>query len=240
MHVVDLAFALVASAMLVGAVVQGCVGFGMIVIAFPVLVVVEPALMPQTILVVSLPITLLNAFTNFGGAEYREVGWISLGRIPGLAGGLLLLGMADRSTLALGGGLVVLVAVALSVWAPRLPRNVPTMLAVGSISALFGTAIGIGGPPLGLLYQHETGQRLRSTISLVMLTGAPISLILLAAIGDLSRVDVQTGAALVPFAVVGSLLAPRFAPGFDDRIRKAVLSICAAAAVIAMARVLVG
>lgn len=240
MHVVDLAFALVALALLIGAVVQGCIGFGMVVIAFPVLVMVEPALMPQSILVVSLPITFLNAYKNFGGAEYREVGWLSAGRIPGLIGGLVLLGMAERSTLALGGGMVVLVAVALSLWAPRLPRNVPTMLAVGGISALFGTAIGIGGPPLGLLYQHETGQRLRSTISLIMLTGAPVSLTLLAITGDLSRTDMQTGAALVPFAIAGSLIAPRFAPWFDDRIRKAVLSICAAAAVLAMAKVLAG
>ncbi len=240
MHVVDLAFALVALALLIGAVVQGCIGFGMIVIAFPVLVMVEPALMPQSILVVSLPITFLNAYKNFGGADYREVGWLSAGRIPGLIGGLVLLDMADRSALALGGGMVVLVAVALSLWAPRLPRNVPTMLTVGGISALFGTAIGIGGPPLGLLYQHETGQRLRSTISLIMLTGAPISLVLLAITGDLSRTDVQTGAALIPFAVAGSLIAPRFAPWFDDRIRKVVVSICAAAAILAMAKVLAG
>ena len=80
MHVVDLAFALVALALLIGAVVQGCIGFGMIVIAFPVLVMVEPALMPQSILVVSLPITFLNAYKNFGGADYRGVGWLSAGR----------------------------------------------------------------------------------------------------------------------------------------------------------------
>jgi uncharacterized protein len=111
---------------------------------------------------------------------------------------------------------------------------------VGGISALFGTAIGIGGPPLGLLYQHETGARLRSTISVIMLTGAPISLVLLAVAGHLSRADVVTGAALAPFAVVGAVLAPRFTRWFDDRMRMTILIICAAASIVAMGDLLIG
>ena len=240
MHVVGFDLLVVALALAIGAVVQGCIGFGMIVVAFPVLVTVEPALMPQSILVVSLPITFLNAFKYFGGADYREVGWLSLGRVPGLIGGIVLVAMADQSALVVGGATVVLIAVVLSLWAPQLKRTVPTLLTVGGVSALFGTAIGIGGPPLGLLYQHETGQRLRSTISLIMLSGAPVSVSLLALTGNLSQTDLATGAALVPFAVAGSLLAPRFAPWFDERTRKAVLITSAGAATVTIARVLLG
>ena len=67
-----------------------------------------------------------------------------------------------------------------------------------------------------------------------MLTGAPISLVLLALTGQLSSADVATGAALAPFAVIGLLVAPRFRPWFDERMRRTILVLCAAASVVAV------
>ena len=237
MHVVDLAFLLVALALFVGAILQGCIGFGLVVLAFPVLVVVEPVLLPQTVLLASLPTTVLNAVRNWGEADYREVKWLMFGRVPGLIGGLLLLQLVARSHLALAGGLVVLAAVALSIWAPRVERTNPNLFSAGTVSALFGTAIGIGGPPLGLLYQHETGARLRGTVSLLMITGGPVSIGLLALSGQFSATDARTGLALAPFTIGGNLLAPRFMPWFDERVRLTVLIVCALAAVLALVRV---
>lgn len=236
-HVVDLAFVIVASALFIGAILQGCIGFGMIVLAFPVLVTVEPNLLPQTVLIASLPTIFLNLIRNWGHADYGEVGWLMLGRLPGLIGGLLLVQLVERSYLALAGGLVVLAAVALSVRTLRVERTRVNLFTGGTISALFGTAIGIGGPPLGLLYQHESGIRMRSTISLLMLTGAPVSIVLLAAAGEFSMIDLWTGVALAPFTILGNVLAPRFIPWFDERVRVTVLLVCAFASVIAMARV---
>ena len=86
----------------------------------------------------------------------------------------------------------------------------------------------------------RTGRQLRSTISLIMLTGAPISLVMLAVVGQLSQTDVATGAALAPFAVAGILAAPRFRPWFDERMRRTILILCAMASVVAMVRVLIG
>lgn len=238
MHVVDLAFVIVALALFVGAILQGCIGFGMIVLAFPVIVVIEPALLPQTVLLASLPTIVLNAVRNWGEADYREVGWLMAGRAPGLIGGVLLVQLVERSYLAVGGGLVVLIAVALSIWAPRVKRTTANLFGAGVVSALFGTAIGIGGPPLGLLYQHETGARLRGTVSLLMITGGPISVGLLALAGQYNAVDVRTGLALAPATIVGNLLAPRFMPWFDERVRLTVLIVCALAAIAALIRVI--
>jgi len=132
---------------------------------------------------------------------------------------------------------VVLVAVVLSIWAPRLKRSIPNLLSAGAVSALFGTAIGIGGPPLGLLYQHETGQRLRSTVTALMITGAPVSMLLLVLAGEYTSADYKTGLALAPFTIAGTIAAPRFMPWFDDRVRVTVLAVCAFAAVVAIIRV---
>ncbi len=237
MHAVDLAFAAVAFALFIGAILQGCIGFGMVVLAFPVLITVDPSLLPQSVLVAALPTIALNAVRNWGAADYREVSWLMVGRVPGLIGGLLLVHLVARSWLAIGGGLVVLAAVGLSIWTPQVRRTIGNLLAAGAISALFGTAIGIGGPPLGLLYQHESGRQLRSTITALMITGAPVSLLLLALTGQVSMTDAQTGVALAPFTVAGTLVAPRFMPWFDERVRLTVLVVCAFAALVAITRV---
>ncbi len=238
MHVVDLALVIVSIALFTGAILQGAIGFGMVVLAFPTIVLVEPDLLPQSILIAGLPPLVMNAWRNRRGADLREVGWITLGRVPGLIGGVALVATVSSAYLALGGGLVVLSAVALSIWAPSLRRTVPTLLGVGTISALFGTTIAIGGPPLGLLYQHESGPRLRGTISLLMLAGGPISLLLLALGGQVSAIDVRTGLALMPASVLGTLVAPTLTHWFDERLRLTVLGVCAFTAVIAMTRVL--
>ena len=209
----------------------------MIVLAFPVLIVVNPELMPQTVLITGIPTIALNIVRNWGEADYREVGWLAAGRVPGLLAGTLLVVAVDRSYLALAGGFVVLAAVALSLWAPKVQRTTSNLFAAGTISALFGTAIGIGGPPLGLLYQHETGGRLRGTVSLLMVTGSPLSILLLSMAGEFSQTDLRTGLALTPFTIAGNLSAPRFIPWFDERVRVVVLVVCAFAATVAMARV---
>lgn len=238
MHVVDLAFVVVSLALFAGAILQGCIGFGMVVLAFPILVIVDPALLPQTVLIASLPTIVINAVRNWGKADFGEVSWLMAGRVPGLIGGVLLVRVADRALLAVAGGLIVLGAVALSIWAPRVQRTKPNLFAAGTVSALFGTAIGIGGPPLGLLYQHESAARLRGTISVLMITGAPLSLLLLWAADEVSRVDLATGSALAPITILGTLVAPRFMPLLDDRIRLTVLLVCGLAAVAAITRVL--
>ncbi|MEZ5378186.1 MAG: sulfite exporter TauE/SafE family protein [Acidimicrobiales bacterium] len=237
MHVVGLALVAALLAVFVGAILQGCIGFGMVVLAFPVLVSLEPALLPGTVLLASIPLVTINLYRNWSGADFGEVAWLMSGRIPGMLAAVLLVRSVDRSVLAIGGGLVVLAAVALSLWAPSIQRNRATLVGAGAISGLFGTAVGIGGPPLGLLYQHETGPKLRSTVSVLMFVGAPLSAAILAISGELTAADLRTGLVFMPATTLGILSAPKFIPWVDTRLRVTVLVVCAIAALVAMARV---
>ncbi len=237
MHIVGLALVAALLAVFVGAILQGCIGFGMVVLAFPVLVSLEPALLPGTVLLASIPLVTINLIRNWAGTDFAEVGWLMGGRIPGMLAAVLLVRSVDRSALAIGGGLVVLVAVALSIWAPRIERSRGTLVGAGAVSGLFGTAVGIGGPPLGLMYQHEKGPKLRSTVSVFMFLGAPLSAAILALSGELSTTDLRTGLAFMPATTLGILVAPKFIPWVDQRLRVTVLVVCALAAIVAMGRV---
>lgn len=238
MHVVGWEFVAVALALFVGAILQGVIGFGMIVLAYPVLILIEPELIPQTTLVSAVPAVAVMAWRCRGHVAWHEIGWFSLGRVPGYVGAIVMLSVLSRSVLTVAGGISVLAAVGLSLWAPEVTRSNKTLVAGGAAAAMFGTAIGIGGPPIGLLYQNESGDRLRSTISLQMLFGAPVSILVLLLAGKMQMQDVRTGVAFLPVTVGGNYAARWVIPYFDDRLRPLILSICGLAAVLAIAKVL--
>lgn len=236
MHVVGVEFVIVALALFVGAIVQGSLGFGMVLVAFPVLVIIEPELLPQTTLIVGLPIILGLAWRHRGGTNWREVGLVTLGRLPGIAIAVLILSFASSRTIGLLAGGAVLGAVGLSFWAPAVPRTTPNLLLAGVVSAVFGTTVSIGGPPLALLFQHEAGPRLRSTMTAIMLFGAPLSLVILTLSGNVDGTDLRTGLALMPFSMLGGYISRWTIPYIDARLRPVILSVCAFGAIIAIIR----
>jgi len=236
--IVGWAFVIVATAVFVGAIVQGILGFGAVIVSFPVLVLVEPELLPQSMLIVATFSTVLIAVSNRGHAKWSEVRWFVAGRPIGLAGAVGLLAALDHDVIALAGGTVVLAAIVLSLWAPEVARTPRTLFVAGSVSSLFGAAVSIGGPPMGLLYQRSDGPALRATVSTLALTGAPIAIVVLAATGNVESIDIRTGLALVPFGLAGAATARLIIPYFDHRLRPIILSVCAVAAIGAMAKVL--
>lgn len=239
MHVVGIEFVIVAAALCIGALVQGSLGFGMVLVSFPVLVITEPEILPQTTMIVALPMIISLAWRHRGGAVWRDVGLITLGRLPGIGLAVVILSVASARTIGLMAGVTVLAAVAVSFWAPAVPKTTATMLFAGVVSALFGTAVAIGGPPLALLFQHEAGPRLRSTMTSIMVLGAPLSLAILTLSGKVDGTDLRTGLALTPFSVIGSYSSRWVIPYVDDRLRPIILSICALGAMIAIIRLLV-
>lgn len=239
MHVVGIEFVIVALALCIGAIVQGSLGFGMVLVSFPVLVITEPELLPQTTLIVALPMVLSLAWRHRGGAVWRDVGLVTLGRIPGIGFAIVILSVASARAIGLMAGVTVLAAVALSFWAPAVPKTKPNLIFAGVISALFGTSVSIGGPPLALLFQHEAGPRLRSTMTSIMLLGGPLSLTILALTGKVDATDFRTGLALAPFSVIGSYSSRWVIPYVDDRLRPIILTICAFGAMVAIVRLLV-
>lgn len=239
MLIVGWAFVAVAIAVMVGSVLQGVIGFGAVILSFPVLVLVEPELLPQSLLIVGVFNTTFIAWRNRGHAEWGEAKWFVAGRPFGLAGAVAILAVADKTTITLAGGSVVLAAVVVSLWAPDVDRTPRTLLAGGFVSSLFGASISIGGPPMGLLYQRSDGDSLRGTVSALSLTGAPVGFLVLVSTGNMEAADVRTGMALVPFALLGAYSSRFVIPWFDQRLRAVILVVCAVAAAGAMARVLI-
>jgi hypothetical protein len=127
------------------------------------------------------------------------------------------------------------VVLSLLSWRPR-PR--PRALVIAGIaSGAGGTAASIGGPPIALLYQGESGPRVRGTIGGYFVLGSVTSIAALAAADQVTSESLVSAALLSPFLLCGFALSGPARRVLDNgRTRWAVLAVAAASAVVLIGR----
>ncbi|MFI0371216.1 sulfite exporter TauE/SafE family protein [Actinomadura sp. 1N219] len=237
----DLEFLLIGGlAALVGAIVQGSVGLGVGLVATPIVTMLYPSLMPGTILVLSVVLPLATLAQEVGHADLRGIGWAFGGRLAGTPLGVLLVVAVPTRALGIVIGVVVLAALAAATWSREVPRNRRTLTTAGIISGITGTASGIGGPPVALLYQRESGPRVRATLAVFFTAGALLSLTTLALAGRLPARQVTAGLELLPFVLAGFLAAAPLRRYLDaGHLRVALLIVVGASAMTLIIRNLI-
>ncbi|WP_250564038.1 sulfite exporter TauE/SafE family protein [Sphaerisporangium fuscum] len=228
-------------AVFVGAVVQGGVGFGLGLVAAPLITVLDPTVMPGAVQIVNVTLPLLTLAKEWRGVDWRGLGFALLGRLPGSAVGAFVVVYVSTRTLGVFVGLMVLVAVTVTAAAVAIPRNGATLTAAGFLSGVTGTATGIGGPPMAIVYQHAKGPQIRATLAMYFFLAAAQSIAILAAVGKLPGRSVVAGAVLIPFMVAGFAASGplrRFLDG--GRVRAGVLVVASASAFVLIAQSLAG
>ncbi|MDA0635673.1 sulfite exporter TauE/SafE family protein [Nonomuraea sp. MCN248] len=226
-------------AVFAGAVVQGGVGFGMGLVAAPVLTLLDPSVMPGAIQVANLTLPLFTLASEWRRVDWRGLGFAVLGRVPGgLVGGAVVVYISIHH-LSLFIGVMVLVAVVLTARAVSLPRNGLTTTTAGFVSGVTGTATGIGGPPIALVYQSAKGPQIRATLAMFFFLSAAQSLVILAAVGRLPALALGTGAALLVPMIAGFLVSAPLRRYLDGgKVRAAVLVVAALSALVLIVQTL--
>lgn len=226
-------------AVLVGAAVQGCVGLGLGLVAAPVMALLDPSLVPATILLVTSALPLLTSARELQQVDWSGLRFALAGRLPGVVLGSWVVVTQPARTTAVVVAVVVLGAVVLSAtsWDARpTPR---ALLVAGAVSGVSGTATSIGGPPVAMLYQHASGGTLRSTMGVYFLVGNALSGTTLALAGEIGQREVLRALALLPFLLCGFLLSGPLRGHVDGRwLRTAVLALSAAGALVLLVRTL--
>ena len=224
---------------LVGAVVQGCVGLGLGLIAAPVMALVDPTLVPATILLVTSALPVLTAVRELDDVDWSGLRFALGGRVPGVVLGSWIVVTQPPRTTAVVVAVVVLGAVVLSAttWDARpTPRS---LLVAGVVSGVSGTATSIGGPPVAMLYQRASGSTLRSTMGMYFLIGNLLSVAALAVAGEIGQRELLRALALLPFLLAGFWISgPLRGRLRGGRLRVAVLVVSAAGAVVLLVRTL--
>jgi len=233
LSVADVVVALTAT--LVGAVVQGSIGFGMNLVTVPVLAIVEPAALPTVAVLLGVPMSITMVRHERHSIDRGSVAWILVGRVPGTIAGAAIVVLVATSTLSVIVGAVVLASVVMSVVGRPIDVRPRSCVAAGVESGVMGTAAGIGGPPLALLFQHHDGPVMRATLAASFFFGTLLSLVSLAIAGEVHANQAWLGLALTP-AVLTGFLAARGLRRVLDRgwLRPAVLVFASVSAVVAI------
>jgi uncharacterized membrane protein YfcA len=211
-----------------GATVQGSVGLGLGLVAAPLLILIDPLLVPGPLLAAALTLTLLVAHRERRKIAFKDLGWALVGRFPGVGIALLTLLVLPAEAITVVFGALVLFAAGLSASGMRLRPTTRNLVGAGVISGITGTLTGIGGPPVALVYQEESGPRLRGTLAGYFLIGVTVSLIGLASVGHFGRQEIVASTALLPGIFLGFLISSRTATLLDrGHTRKAVLIVSA-------------
>ena len=233
-------YSVIAVAVVLAAALQASIGFGMGMLAAPVVALVDPGLIPGTLIVLAVVVTLLVVTTERQHIDLGGTGWALAGRVPGTVAGALLVAVLPERALALMLAGVVILGIVLTLggWAPRPIR--PNLVAAGATSGLLGTATSIGGPPMALVWQGKQGAGYRSTISGFFLVGSLLSVLALAVTGSIDRHTLVVVGLLLPAPVIGFFLSRSLNKALDSRrLRATAIGVSCFGAVLLIAQQLV-
>ena len=231
---------LVTGVMAVSAILQGAVGFGLGLIAIPFLIYLDLRFVPGPLLVAALTLHMLVLQRDRSGADRSGLAMLLSGRIVGTIPAALLLAWLPLESTKILLAIVVLAGAIMGVLHSGGHPTRPILFGAGAVSGFMATAAGLGGPPVALVYQHESGLRLRGTLAAYFIVGTVLSLISLAWIGRFGTEEIRLSVLLIPGTVIGYFLSRPAAAYLDaGRTRAAVLVVSVLAAVTVIVTVLV-
>ena len=216
---------------LLGAVVLGAIGFGLGMVAIPVLLLLLP---PQdTVVIVNAMIVLTTGLTllqTWRHLNLRQSWPFVIAGLPPVPLGVLLLDAANPTALRLTIIVLIMALAVMSMFQIRLPgaRRRGAGPVCGFLTTLLVTTLGVGGP-LGGLYcieQDWPRDTIRSTMALYFLLAAGLAMALFAAVGLVSAATAQNIGLLGLATLAGSAVAGVVARRMSRRVfRYAALAV---------------
>ena len=215
---------------------QSAVGFGMAVVAAPVIVFLRPDWVPYVLVITALPLCLINAWDQRRGLQPRAMLVPMLTRIPGTVVGTWLLLHLSALWLQVAVSLCVLLAVLLSARSVHFEATPVRLGWAGLVGGLMGTTTSIGGPPMALVMQHGQPETVRANLSLYFAFSVLTSIIGYSVAGMLDRQLLLVSLSFLPCPLLGFALGARSRAWVDQgKFRLALLGVCGAAALLALA-----
>ncbi|RPG63473.1 MAG: hypothetical protein CBD66_000495 [Flavobacteriaceae bacterium TMED206] len=206
----------IALLLFVSSAVQGVLGFGFAVIASPIIVQINPNLVPQLLALLGLPIALRVFFREKDGVDLSKVKPLIVGRLVGGPIGLLLLLNLSEKYLSIAVGVIVLIGGLGSFFGWVINRNNLNSFFAGTFSGIFGMVAAVGGPPVALLYRNTKSQEFRPSLNSVFSIGILITLSLLVLSGNLFTDHLLLFVLFLPFVLLGVRVSSSIFSKFSD------------------------
>lgn len=219
-------------ALLFGSAVEAATGYGSAVVALPVMEIAFPSHMPALLILLGFPLVTLMVGIERMYIDAPAVAQVSSGLIFGTVVAIPVLALVSGRPLRLLFGFATLAAlVPLTVMRGGVARTPPRSFAAGLGSGFMGTATGMSGPPLAVVFDHEHGPTVRATLGLVYGIGSAFSVGALLFARRIGTTDLWLAALLtVPVVIgfaAGRLLLKRVSRRFLHVVIVAVVAACA-------------
>ena len=225
--------------MATSAILQGAIGFGLGLIAIPVLIYLDLRFVPGPLLVAALTLHMLVLRRDRSGVDRSGLAMLLSGRVLGTIPAAVLLAHLPLDSMKILLAAVVLAGALMGMLHPGGRPTPAVLFGAGTVSGFMATAAGLGGPPVALVYQREPGLRLRGTLAAYFIVGTVLSLAALTWAGRFGEEEMRLSALLIPGTVIGYFMSRRAAAYLDaGRTRVAVLAASSLAAVSVIVTVL--
>jgi len=207
-------FAAAVAVAFAGALISGFAGFGLNLVMTPILATL---LSPVEAIPVITILGLVNAVRMLGGTwrhmDRREVlvmGLVSMATVP--VGAWLLVSVdATLMRRIIAGVVILFTLVLLAGWRYRGQRTLATHAAVGALSGILNSGVGIGGPPVVLYQLARDGDPAVGRANLVgfFTILALVTIVSFTINGAMNSVAVWRGVFLAPAVLVGTWIGMR-------------------------------
>lgn len=207
--------------------VSGLTGFGLALIAVPLLLFVyEPATVVVLVFVLSVFINVAVVWDSWHDADRKLVLALLPPAAVGVFVGAEVLYYADPLYIRLGVGIIVVFSALLLLREVRIPRAegwLGTVIA-GSTSGMLSTSTGLAGPPVVLLFaaRRLPKHAFRGSSALYFLLMSFVGLAALTNRGLLDAAQIPLALALIPAAFLGKVLGTALLKRVSDKAFRAV------------------
>ncbi|MFM2481065.1 sulfite exporter TauE/SafE family protein [Celerinatantimonas sp. YJH-8] len=190
-----------------GAIVQSLIGFGLAVVAAPLLYFIDPTFVPVPLLLQGLMISIFNWYSNRHNTDIASMFYALIARVPGALLGLWLILHFNAKGLQIMIAIAVLSGVISTLTSYAVRFNRKNLVIAGFISGIFATVAAIGGPPMALIMRHQETAKIRGNLSAFFTLSSTISFFVLLAGGRVQLHHLSLGLLLLPAVILGFFLA---------------------------------
>lgn len=198
-----LSFLLANCAVIIASVVQTSTGMGFAMIAAPLLALVSIEFVPGPMLFVNLFLSLFMLSDGRSHVVRREVATLFPTILIGTIIGAIILSRIPSEKLAILFASLILLAVAISIFAKPQPLTTRNLSICGVAVGAMGSTSGIPGAPLVIMYQNQPLEKTRPTMALIFTFSYITSLVALTYAGAFNLRLAIDGLMLLPGLLIG-------------------------------------
>lgn len=235
----DIYWLICAAALLVGCTLQAALGFGMALIAAPIIVMVKPQWVPYIMAVMALAVSLNTCWDQRTDIQWKNMLSPMIARIPGTFIGTWLLLVMSLQHLQIAVAVMVMLSVFITMKLKPFPATKSNLGIAGFVSGVTGTTTSIGGPPIALVMQHSDGATARANLSAFFVYSCIISIAGYQYTGLMTTEAWLVGLSMVPMAFLGFWAGKRIQKYVDNRFRPILLVMCTLSALTTLVNALI-